>query len=74
MSATADAAPIRSTIPARLDRLRWSKFHTMMVIGLGSAGLVELAIGIKAEGKSLESVTQPLTATAPEAAAAPATP
>ena len=27
------AVPIRSTIPARLDRLRWSPFHTRMVVG-----------------------------------------
>ena len=30
-----------------------------MVIG----GIVELAIGIKAEGKSLEDITKPITAT-----------
>ena len=29
--------PIRSTIPARLDRLRWSPFHTRLVLGLGTA-------------------------------------
>ena len=42
MSAT-EAAPqaIRSTVPARLDRLRWSKFHTRMVIGLGSAWILD---------------------------------
>ena len=34
-------APIRSTIPARLDRLPWSKFHTRMVIGLGSAWILD---------------------------------
>jgi hypothetical protein len=28
--------PIRSTLPARLDRLGWSKFHTCMVAGLGT--------------------------------------
>ena len=40
-----------------------------MILG----GIVEFAIGIKAEGKSLESVTKPLTATdqLPTAAAAP---
>jgi MFS family permease len=32
---------IRSTIPARLDRLSWSKFHTRMVIGLGSAWILD---------------------------------
>jgi hypothetical protein len=30
--------PIRSTIPARLDRLGWSPFHTRMVAGLGGGG------------------------------------
>jgi hypothetical protein len=34
--------PIRSTIPARLDRLRWSPFHTRLVLGLGT-GLSALA-------------------------------
>ena len=29
--------PIRSTIPARLDRLRRSPFHTRLVLGLGTA-------------------------------------
>jgi MFS family permease len=33
--------PIRSTIPARLDRLRWSKFHTRMVFGLGAAWILD---------------------------------
>jgi MFS family permease len=42
VSAT-EAAPqaIRSTVPARLDRLGWSKFHTRMVIGLGSAWVLD---------------------------------
>ncbi len=37
-------APIRTTIPARLDRLRWSPFHTRMVAGLGAAW-IEWLIG-----------------------------
>ncbi len=40
----------------------------IMVLG----GIVELLIGIKAEGKSLESVTKPLTSTSAEPAAEPA--
>lgn len=31
----------RSSIPARLDRLRWSPFHTRMVIGLGAAWILD---------------------------------
>ena len=57
--ATKRQQPIRSTIPARLDRLRWSPFHTRLVLGLG---LVEVFLGIDAEGKPLEQVARPLTA------------
>lgn len=34
----AEARPIRSLIPARLDRLNWSPFHTRLVCGLGGRG------------------------------------
>ncbi len=39
-SATAQA-PIRTTVPARLDRLNWSPFHTRMVAGLGAAWILD---------------------------------
>jgi hypothetical protein len=29
------AAPIRSTVPARLDRLPWSSFHWRVIVALG---------------------------------------
>ena len=29
------SAPIETAIPARLDRLRWSRFHTLIVVALG---------------------------------------
>jgi MFS family permease len=32
---------IRSTIPARLDRMSWSPFHTRMVAGLGAAWILD---------------------------------
>ena len=42
MSTTAAVQePIRSTVPARLDRLGWSKFHTRMVCGLGAAWILD---------------------------------
>ena len=37
MTVAAAAGQIRSTIPTRLDRLRWTPFHTRMVVGLGAA-------------------------------------
>jgi len=28
-------APVKTDIPARLDRLPWSRFHLLIVVGLG---------------------------------------
>jgi MFS family permease len=39
--ADVSAKAIRSTIPARLDRLSWSPFHTRMVAGLGAAWILD---------------------------------
>jgi hypothetical protein len=33
--------PIEADIPARLDRLPWSRFHRRVIIGLGSCGLLD---------------------------------
>jgi hypothetical protein len=41
MTVAAEPVPIRSTIPARLDRLGWSPFHTRMVAGLGAAWILD---------------------------------
>jgi hypothetical protein len=41
MSTGAVTQSIRSTIPARLDRLSWSPFHTRMVAGLGAAWILD---------------------------------
>ena len=46
MSSSSAAAPqadgtIRSTIPARIDRLRWSPWHTRMVMALGTAWILD---------------------------------
>jgi len=41
VEATPPPAPVRSTIPARLDQLRWSPFHTRMVAGLGAAWILD---------------------------------
>jgi MFS family permease len=52
--------PIRSTIPVRLDRLRWTPFHTRLVIGLGTAWVLDglsVTIASSVSGK----LTQPNT-------------
>jgi MFS family permease len=36
-----DSPAIRSLIPARLDRLGWSRFHTMLVVALGVAWVLD---------------------------------
>jgi hypothetical protein len=44
---------IRSLIPARLDRLGWSRFHTRLVVALGVAWVLdglEITIASNAEG------------------------
>jgi MFS family permease len=40
-AAAVEKKTIRSTIPARLDRLSWSPFHTRMVAGLGAAWILD---------------------------------
>ena len=39
--ATTDRPNIRSLIPARIDRLPWSKFHTRLVMALGIAWILD---------------------------------
>ena len=38
---TASPGRIRSLIPARIDRLPWSRFHTRMVVALGVAWVLD---------------------------------
>ncbi|MFG7941029.1 MFS transporter [Streptomyces cacaoi] len=37
----ADSAPLRSLIPARIDRMPWSGFHTRMIVALGCAWILD---------------------------------
>ena len=60
------AVPIRSTIPARLDRLRWSPFHTRMVCGLGSAWILDgqqITIASSVTGQLTKPQTLDMTST-----------
>jgi len=47
MSSVSVAKPITTLIPARLDRLRWSPFHTRMVLGLVVVGPPSTSEGSK---------------------------
>jgi MFS family permease len=58
--------PIRSTIPARLDRLRWTPFHTRLVIGLGAAWVLDglsVTIASSVTSKLTQANTLNLTTT-----------
>jgi MFS family permease len=44
MSANPDAAPsrvIRSLVPARMDRLPWTRFHWLVIVGLGVSWILD---------------------------------
>jgi MFS family permease len=58
--------PIRSTIPARLDRLSWSRFHTHMVAGLGAAWILDglqITIASSVTGVLIQPDTLDMTST-----------
>ncbi len=40
-NSSAAPSPVRTFIPARLDRLPWSRFHTMVVIALGVTWILD---------------------------------
>src|SRR3954469_13642333 len=42
-AATADrqANPVRSLVPARMDRLPWTRFHWLVVVGLGVSWILD---------------------------------
>ena len=57
---------IRSTIPARLDRLSWSPFHTRMVMGLGAAWILDglqITIASSVTGVLVQPDTLDMTST-----------
>src|SRR5687768_13838663 len=71
MAAPAEApAPgiIRSLIPARLDRLPWSPFHTRMVVALGVAWILD-GLEITVASAVVATLTQPDTLALSSAAA-----
>src|SRR3954471_10588477 len=61
-TAPAAQAPgsIRSLIPARIDRLPWSPFHTRMVIALGVAWILD-GLEITVASAVVDKLTQPDT-------------
>lgn len=73
MSTTTNAVsrPVRSLIPARLDRLNWSPFHTRLMCGLGGAwilGGLQITVPSSVSGELTKSSMLGMTS-APAAAA-----
>ena len=63
--------PVETDIPLRLDRLPWSRWHSRIIIALGTSWLLDglevlsgaickKLIGVEAAGKSLETISKPL--------------
>ncbi len=63
---SAAATPVRTTIPARLDRLGWTPFHTRMVAGLGAAWILDglqITISSSVTGELQSPATLGMTST-----------
>src|SRR2546430_17520929 len=41
MSGAEAPGTVRSLVPARMDRLPWSRFHTRVILGLGAAWILD---------------------------------
>lgn len=55
--ATPQEKPIQSMIPSRMDKMPWMKFHWMVVLGLGTAWILDgLEVQIVAAGGYAESL------------------
>src|SRR3954453_20748503 len=40
-AAVENERPIRSLIPVRMDKMPWSRFHWMVILGLGTAWILD---------------------------------
>ncbi len=60
MSTQATGRTVTSVIPARLDRLRWSPFHTRLVLALGVAWVLD-GLEITVASAIGETLTEPTT-------------
>ena len=58
MSTQAIGKTVRSLIPARLDRLPWSPFHTRIVLALGVAWVLD-GLEITVASAIAETLTEP---------------
>jgi MFS family permease len=57
-TATVERRTIRTAIPARLDRLPWSRFHWLIVLGLGTVWILD-GLEVTIVGSIASQMTQP---------------
>src|SRR3954466_10894869 len=57
-SADAELRTIETTVPARLDRLPWSRFHWRVVFGLGSVWVLD-GLEVTIVGSVASRLTEP---------------
>ncbi len=41
MSAAVEEKPVKSLVPVRMDKMPWSRFHWMVILGLGTAWILD---------------------------------
>jgi MFS family permease len=52
-----DEKPVRSLIPVRMDKMPWSRFHWLVIVGLGTAWILDgLEVQIVASGGYAEAL------------------
>ena len=52
--------PFATDVPARLDRLRWSRFHTLLIAALGTSWIID-GLEVTLVGALAGVLTQPAT-------------
>ena len=40
-AALPEERPVKSLIPVRMDRMPWSRFHWLVIVGLGTAWILD---------------------------------
>jgi len=58
MGSSVQTATIRTRIPARLDRLPWSRFHWVVIVGLGTAWILD-GLEVNVVGSISSRISEP---------------
>jgi hypothetical protein len=61
MSSGVETGTIKTEIPARLDRLPFSRFHWMVIVGLGTAWILD-GLEVNVVGSISSRISEPAPA------------